>query len=259
MKNPTSLLAACAALLLLPPAVATAASDLAPAAAALQSGDLAAADRLLAPLAAATPPDAGALHLMSQLRLAQKRTKDAVEAAEAATKADPTRAEHFSQLGMALSTRMSEVGFMQMAMLSGRMKSAFEKSVELDPRHLPGLIGLCRFHVNAPEIAGGSLTKAAEYAARVRDIVPAVGEAELGRVAEKRGDLPAALAHFEASLAQRAEAPNTQLAAGRVLAQLGRKDEARARFQAALKLRPDLAAAQEALAALDAPAPANGN
>ena len=234
-------------------------TDLEKAAAALKGGDAAAAEALVAPLASATPPDAAALHLLSQVRLAQKRTKEAVEAAEAATKADPTRAEHFSQLGMALSARMPEVGFMQMAMLSGRMKSAFEKSVELDPRHVAGLIGLCRFHVNAPEIAGGSLTKAAEYATRLKALVPPLGEAELGRVAEKREDLPAALAHYEASLALRAEAPNTQVAAGRVLAKLGRKDEARARFEAALRLKPDLAPAQQALAELDAPGAAGGS
>jgi tetratricopeptide (TPR) repeat protein len=257
MKNPTTLLAACAALLLLP-AATSAQSVPERAAAALKAGDLAAAESLVAPLAAATPPDGAALHVLSQVRVAQRRAKEAVEAAEAATKADPSRPEHFSQLGAALSLRMGEVGFMQMAMLSGRMKAAFERSVALDANHVAGLVGLCRFHTNAPEIAGGSLTKAAEYAGRVKAIVPFLGETELGRIAEKREDLPAALAHYEAALALRAESPGTLVAAGQVLAKLGRKDEARARFEAALRLAPQHEGAKRALAGLDDPAAAGG-
>lgn len=255
MKTRLPLLAALAALLSLV-APARAQTALEQAAAALRSGDVAGADTLLAPLTAATPPDAGAWHLLSQVRLAQKRTKEAVEAAEAATKADPTKPDHFSQLGVALSVRMGEVGFMQVAMMSGRVKGAFEKAVALDPNHVGGLIGLTRYHTNAPEIAGGSLPKAAEYATRVKAIAPAVGEAELGRIAERSGNLEEAAAHYEASLSLRPESPGTLAAAGQVLAKLGRKDEARARLEAALKLAPTLEPARRALAALDAPAEA---
>ncbi len=250
-----SLAALAASFLLVVSAVAQ--TDLEKAAAALKAGDVAAADALIAPLADATPPDAAALHLLSQIRVAQKRSKDAVEAAEAATKADATKADYFAQLGLAVSVRMSEVGFMQMAVLSGKMRKAFEKAVELDPRHLNGLVGLARYYSNAPEIAGGSLTKAAEYAERVKAVLPFLGEAELGRIAEKREDYAAALAHYDASLALRAESPGLQVAAGQVLVKLGRRDEARTRFETALKLAPQHEGAKKALAALDAK-PASG-
>jgi tetratricopeptide (TPR) repeat protein len=223
--------------------------------AAFKAGDVAGAEALVTPLATATPPDAAALNLLSQLRIAQKRNKEAVEAAEAATKAEPTNATHFAQLGMAIGARMGEVGFMQMAMMSGRMKGAFEQAVQLDPKNLNALVGLSRYYSNAPEIAGGSLTKAAEYAERVKAELPFLGEAELGRIAEKKGDLTAALQHFEASLKLRPESPGTLVAAGQVLAKLGRPDEARARFNAALQLNPAHEGAKRALAALDAPAP----
>jgi hypothetical protein len=49
---------------------------------------------------------------------------------------------------------------MQQAMLSGKLRRAFERCVELDPKNLDGLIGLTRYFSNAPEIAGGSLVKA---------------------------------------------------------------------------------------------------
>jgi len=247
--NHRSLLAALAASFLLVGS-ALAQTDLEKAAAALKAGDLAAAETLVTPLAAAGSTDAGAFHLLSQVRTAQRRAKDAVEAAEQAVKLDAAKPDHHSQLGVALSLRMGEVNFMQMAMLSGKMKGAFEKSVALDPNHVSGLIGLARFYTNAPEIAGGSPAKAREFAQRVHALNPALGSFELGRIAEREEKFEEALQHFEAVLAARPESAGAHYSAGSVLVKLGRKDEARARFEAALKYNPQLAAAQKALAEL---------
>lgn len=199
---------------------------------------------------ATTAPDAAALHQQSLDHVKQKKFKEAAEFAEQATKADPTKPDYFSQLGVALSQRMREVNFMQMAVISGRMKKAFEKAVELDPRHLGGLIGLARFYSNAPEIAGGSLEKAAEYAARVQKVDPFLGAMELGRVAEKAEKPAEALAHYETAAQLKSQGTSALVAAGQLLAALGRKDEARARFDAALKINPELESAKKGLADL---------
>ena len=231
----TSLLAALAALAL----------------AALAGAQTPAAPATPAPLTAA---DAPALHQQGIERLQQKNAKEAVEFAEKATKADPTKPEYFSQLGIALSQRMNEVPFTQMAMLSVKMKKAFEKSIALDPKHLTGLIGLARFYTNAPEIAGGSLEKAKEFADRVRALDELLGEIELGHVAFKGEDYAGALPHYQAAVALKPENPGLRNICGQTLAKLGHKDEARAQFEAALKLKPDFEAAKKALAELDAPA-----
>lgn len=198
--------------------------------------------------------DAAALHQQSLDAMKQKDFKAAVDAAEKATKADPTKAEYFSQFGIALSQRMNEVNFMQMAMLSGRMRKAFEKSIELDPNHVAGLIGLSRFYTNAPEIAGGSLERAKEFALRVQKLVPLQGEIELGHIANKAEDYPEAVKHYEAAIALKPDNASLRNACGQALAKLGRKAEARAHFEAALKLKPDFEAAKKALAGLDTPA-----
>jgi len=200
------------------------------------------------------PVDAAALHKQSIASIQQKKAKEAVEFAEQAAKADPTKPEYFSQLGIALSQRMNEVNFIQMAGLSSKLKKAFEKSIELDPNHVPGLIGLVRFYAGAPEIAGGSLVKAAEFATRVQKIDPFLGTIELARVCEKDEKFAEALAHYEAAALLKPEHAGMQNACGRMLAKLGRKDEARARFEAALKLNPELEAAKKGLAELDKPA-----
>lgn len=225
------------------------------AAAALQAGDLATAETLLTPLATGPAPDAAAVHHLGTVRLRQGRPADAIALAEQAVQLAPDVADHHAQLGQALAQRMGEVTFMQKAMLSGRMKKAFARAVELDPRHLGGLIGLARWYTGAPEFAGGSLAKAREYAGRVREVLPWLGELELGRVAERAEQPAVALAHYETAAGLRPDHAGAVVACGRMLAALGRPEEARARFEAALRLNPNLEAAQQGLAAL---APAAG-
>jgi Flp pilus assembly protein TadD len=200
------------------------------------------------------PADAAALNRLSIERLQQKNAKEAVEFAEQATQADPAKPEYFSQLGIALSQRMNEVNFMQMVLMSGKLKKAFEKSVALDPNHVAGLIGLARYYTNAPEIAGGSLEKAAEFAARVQKLNPFLGELELGRVAERAEDFAGALTHYDTAAKLKPNNAGLQYACGSMLARLGRKDEARVRFETALKLNPNHESAKKALAELNQPA-----
>lgn len=202
----------------------------------------------------AAPEDAAALNQQSIERLRQKDTLGAIELAEKATRLDPAKADYFAQLGMAYGQRMGEIGFMQQAMISGKLKKAFARAVELDPDNVAGLIGMSRFYSGAPEIAGGSLEKATEFATRVRKLNPFLGAIELGNIATKDEKYADALAHYEAAAKLNPGHAGVQNACGRTLAKLGRKDEARARFEAALKLNPALESARKALAELDTPA-----
>jgi len=221
--------------------------------AAFNQGDLASAEALLAPLVTGDTPDAAACHQLALVRQRQKQAAAAVALLEKATTLDPTKPDYFSALGMALSQRMDEASFMQIPFLATKMRKAFERSIALDPNHLPGLIGLARFYSNAPEIAGGSPEKAGEYAQRVLKLNPFLGEIEWGNIAEKAGDFAGALAHFEAASQLQPKNADLHATAGRTLARLGRKTEARERLQLALKLDPKSQAAQKALAELDAP------
>lgn len=251
MKTQRLFLALASGLLLA--AVLPAQTPLEQAAAALKAGDLAAAETLLAPLATGSTPEAAAVHQLGLVRLRQQRAADAVTLAEQAVKLAPDNPDYQAQLGQALAARMGEVGFMQQAVLSGKMRKAFEKAAELDPQHLGGLIGLTRFYLNAPEIAGGSPARARESATRVRALHPALGEAELGLIEEREENFAAALAHYETLSTLRANQPGPLVQCGRVLAKLGRKDEARGKFAAALQLDASHEGAKQALAALDQP------
>jgi tetratricopeptide (TPR) repeat protein len=250
MKTPRSLLAATAAFVLLTTSHAQSAASLDAARAALQAGDLPKAESLLVPLTGSDAKDAAAFHVLGQLRERQRNLKDAATAYEQAAKLDATKPEYHSALGIAIGQRMGELNFMQQAMAAGKMKKAFETSVAIDPHHVSGLIGLSRYYANAPEIAGGSLEKARTFAAQVKAIVPHLGEAEYANIA----DHATALAHYEAALQLQPGNAGFSYATGRMLAKLGRKDEARARFEETLRLNPDFEPAKRALAALDQPA-----
>lgn len=244
-------------LLLLSPcdaAEAQASGPLETARAAFKANDLAKAAALLGPLTGADSKDAAACNLLSQVRLAEKKTKEGVELAERATALDPTQSAYFSQLGLALSQRISEVNFMQQAAMAGKLRKAFAKAVELDPNDVAGLVGLARFYTNAPEIAGGSREKAKEFARRVERLDPLLGAGELGNIAEREESYAEALGYYETAAKLKPTSAGAQTLCGRVLVKLGRKDEARVRFEAALKINPTLEAAKKALAGLDQPA-----
>ena len=181
----------------------------------------------------------------------QGQFAEAVSALAKATQLDATKPEYFSALGIALSQRLNQAEFAQRPMLASRMRKAFARSVDLDPKHLPGLIGLARFYSNAPEIAGGDLGKARELALRVRELNPFLGELELANVAEHAEDYAEALGRYEAALKLQPKSAPLHVSAGRMLLQLGRKDEARAHFTQALEIDPQRAAAKKALAELD--------
>lgn len=201
---------------------------------------------------------AAAAHQAGKALLQEQKAKEAVAEFEKAIKLDATNPDYHADLGSAISRLMPEANFIQKAMLSGKMLKAFERAVELNPQHLGGLIGLTRYYSNAPEIAGGSMEKAAATATRVKAIHPFLGELEFANIAERNDDFAAALAHYTAAARINPQHAGARHGSGRMLVQLAKPDEARAEFAAALALKPDFDAARKALAALDAaPAPKN--
>lgn len=219
---------------------------------ALDKNEIEAADTALAPLVATEKPDARAWLYLSQVRLRQKRTKDAVAAAEKAVAADPASAECHSNLGVVISQRMGEVNFMQQAMLAGKMLDAFKKSVALDPEHLDGYIGLTRYYTNAPAIGGGGREPAERYAHEVEKRNHALGTLELARIAERFEDYPKALELFTQVATAQPDKAWVQEKLGRICEKLKQPTEARAHYEKSLALDPARASAKEALEKLAA-------
>jgi tetratricopeptide (TPR) repeat protein len=226
------------------------ADPLTTASAAFAKGDLAAAEALAEPLAKGDGARAEACALLSDVRLRQKRSKEAIELMERAAKIDPRRPDYQSRLGVAIAQRMGEINFMQQAVLAGRMCAAFKRSVEIDPNHVPGYIGLSRYYQNAPAIAGGSMQKAIVYAEEARKLDAFSGALELGFIAERQGQLDQALGHYLEALCIHPEQAWLHEQRGHVLEELGRPAEARICFEKAIELDPKRESARKALAGL---------
>ena len=135
--------------------------------------------------------------------------------------------------------------------LSDAAREAFEKSVALDPKHVPGLLGLSRYYLSVPASSGGDIGKANDFAKRVSELDPYQGEFELGRIAQQVTLYAVALPHFEAAAQLKPTELAPQVAAAVCLAQVGRREEARARLEQILATKPGYTAAQRALEALD--------
>ena len=147
---------------------------------------------------------AAAADLATQAKAALESgaTKDAISLLEKAIELDPENASLHTRLAGAFVKRIDEVNFMMKGMIAGQMLKAYQTSVEVDPDHLEGYIGLCRYYLNAPPIAGGSADKAEIYAKEVHARLPWLGEVELALVAEKRGDAIKAAEHFRTALTE---------------------------------------------------------
>ncbi len=144
---------------------------------------------------------ADSLRQQAAAALADGDAKQAVALYEKALEAAPADASLHTDYAAALAVRIGQVNFMAQGFVAAKMLQAYERSVEIDPNHLTGWIGLCRYYLNAPPIAGGSADKAERYARKVHARVPWLGEVELGLVAEKRGNKEAAATHFRTALA----------------------------------------------------------
>ncbi|MFT3828834.1 MAG: hypothetical protein QM691_03910 [Opitutaceae bacterium] len=161
--------------------------DRATALASARAGDWARAETVLETAAAATPTDVEVCATLALRRLEQKRNKEAVGFAERAVQAAPDNADLQALLGRTLGARIGELAFPQQGEVAVRMLRALQRAVEIDPNHVPALVGLASYFLNAPEIAGGSLEKAEEFARRVEPLAPREAAALRARISERRG------------------------------------------------------------------------
>lgn len=216
----------------------------------LDQGQFLAAERLIEPLALAKKPDPVAVWELSRVRVGQQLTEDGIKLAEKAIKLDPKQARFHAQLGSAVMAHMANAGRLDRSSYAGKMRKAFEKALQLDPKNATALAGVSRYYWNFGT-SKEDHAKAVEYAEAARKIDAYAGEFELGSIAARGNDMPAALTHFEAAIAAKPDSVEAQTACGLALLRLGRRGEARERFQTALKISPASEMARDSLQILD--------
>jgi len=89
-------------------------------------------------------------------RMNPKRDVDeAVDQLEKATELDPNNADYYFRYGAAVGEKTQHAGVIKQAFLAPKIKKAFLRAVELNPRLVPARIGLAQYYLMAPSIMGG--------------------------------------------------------------------------------------------------------
>lgn len=128
---------------------------------------------------------------------AKKDYDAAADSFEKATKVEPKNAEAYVLYGNALAQRAQSAGSIKQAFLAPKMKHAWEHAVELDPCSIGARESLIQFYLQAPGIMGGSVDKAKAEAKAISALDPYRGTIQLGNIAQREKDLPAAAAAYE--------------------------------------------------------------
>ncbi|MBX2899345.1 MAG: tetratricopeptide repeat protein [Cyclobacteriaceae bacterium] len=125
---------------------------------------------------------AAAQYYLGRIAFDEKKYDEAEDFFEAAIKANDKVAEYHTWYGNTLGTIASDANIFKQATLGPKMKSAWEKAVQLDPQTVDARESLIQYYLQAPAIAGGSVDKAIEMANEIKRLKPAEGHRQLGNI-----------------------------------------------------------------------------
>jgi tetratricopeptide (TPR) repeat protein len=176
--------------------------------------------------AKAHPGSAPAWIALARARLQAGQAEPAIAAAEKATKLAPGNAQAFHWLGNAYGMRIGQVGMFGKMSLAPKLRTAFERAVQLDPDLLEARFARVEFYMMAPGAIGGGVDKARAQAAQIGKRDAAQGQLAQASIALHE-DRPAdASGHYAAALAARPADPKVRLAVAAGYQRLERWDDA---------------------------------
>jgi len=151
------------------------AADPAPVATLVEQGHYKQAQSILEKNLSANPKDAQALAWMAKIKLAFFDNDAAAQLAKQASDIDPKNVEAHINLADALGRKAQDAGLFEKVRIARQLKGELELAVSIDPKNLDALEGLAAFYREAPGIAGGSMSKAKEFADRLMALDPVRG------------------------------------------------------------------------------------
>jgi tetratricopeptide (TPR) repeat protein len=147
--------------------------------------------RILERVIAQHPKDATAHYYLGRIYLQLDDYDEAVKHCKKAVQLQVDRAEHHFCLGRSYGEKARHGPTWQQALLAPRIRKALEKTVSLNPNHVPARLGLTHFYMRAPALLGGNLDKAYTQARILVQLAPAKGRALLENIQAKLGVVPA--------------------------------------------------------------------
>lgn len=208
----------------------------------------------------------------------------AIDQLKRAAEAAPDDGDYHYWLARAYGAKAERVNPFEQAWLAGRVRRELERAVALEPKSVAARVALANFYLQAPGFMGGGIDKALEEAKAVSALDPREGGLLLARIEIQQGNPQAADARYrgleqayagtpgaydvygdygaflmqrkryaDAIAAFRRQAalaptdPEPRLALGNAYRAAGNVPAAITAYQAALRLKPGLTAARQAL------------
>jgi tetratricopeptide (TPR) repeat protein len=161
-----------------------------------EDNNLTQAKQLLKTVKKESPEYADAQYYLGRIAFDEKDYDNAEDFFEEAIEINSKKAEYHTWYGNTLGTLAADANLFKQAMLGPKMKSAWERAVELDKNAVDPRESLIQYYLQAPAIAGGSVDKAIEIANEIIKLKPAAGHLQLGNIYYKEKKFPEAEKEF---------------------------------------------------------------
>ena len=146
-------------------------------------------------------PDAESYNLLCRAHFMLEEWDRGIPNCERARDLDPKSSLYELWLGRIYGEKADRVGFVSAAGLAKKVRTAFERAVELDPSNWQARTDLAEFYVDAPGVVGGGKDKARQQADALMPLNPARSHWVAGRIAEKNKDAAAAELEYRGAVA----------------------------------------------------------
>ena len=209
------------------------------------------ATQLLTDLDAQTAASAEAAYLQGRLKFEQGKFEEAIPIYEKAITADDQVAKYFAAIGTSRIMLANQGNPMITYPMILKAIENYNHALVLDPDQVEAHIGLARFYSNAPAIVGGSMPRAREHADAILKSIPRLAYIEHAEISKKEKDFAKAAGYFEKAI-QNATSPKPMLhyLKGDAYQKSNDIEQAKAAYEAALKIDPELKQAKTALESL---------
>jgi tetratricopeptide (TPR) repeat protein len=147
-----------------------------------------------------TPNDPQAHNLLCRAYFALEDWDRAASACEKAVALAPNNSNYHLWLGRTYGEKADASSFFTAAGLAKKVRTEFERAVELDPNNVDARTDLAEFYVEAPGIVGGGQDKARAQAAKLAVLDDAKAHWINARIAEKKKDLATAEQEYRAAI-----------------------------------------------------------
>ena len=200
----------------------------------LQAGRVDDAMATLGKRLAVSGNDAEAHHLLSRAFFELGKWDAAIKESERAVSLAPSNSSYHLWLGRAYGRKAEEVNPISAARLAGKMRTQFEKAVELNGDDVGARTDLAEFYLEAPMIVGGGNDKARKQAEDIARHDAATAHWIHARLAEKEKDFDAAEREYKTAIEQSGNRADNWLSLASFYRRRARLDEMEAAVQKAV-------------------------